>query len=218
MTGPRDDAEVWKTGGLLIAILIHNLIYPITQQGIAGNVLFYAFYGSMYAVAVWLMSGSAVLRALVVATGAAVFVAGVGNAATGVPGWALAVFVFSVLYHFVTIWALVRYTVAAREVFTEIILAATALYLVIGSAFAAIFAVIEFVQPGSFMGADGPVHSWQQLLYFSYVTLTSLGFGDILPVRFYAQAFTAFEAIVGVLYTVILLSRLVGMHTAKRAS
>ena len=54
--------------------------------------------------------------------------------------------------------------------------------------------------------SDAPL-GWQQLLYFSYITLTSVGYGDILPTGFHAQAFAAFEAIVGVLYTVILLSR-----------
>lgn len=87
------------------------------------------------------------------------------------------------------------------------------LYLIIGSAFAAVFALIEVLMPGSFVSASGKPLDWQQLLHFSYVTITSLGYGDILPTGFHAQAFVAFEPIIGVLCTVILLSRLVGMHT-----
>ena len=101
---------------------------------------------------------------------------------------------------------LARYTFAAREVFTDVILAATSLYLIIGSLFAAIFALVEALAPGSFASASGAVLDWQQLLYFfSYVTLTSLGYGDILPTGFHAQAFAAFEAIgvVGAGYTVM---------------
>ena len=65
------------------------------------------------------------------------------------------------------------------------------------------------------MAGTGAEVQWQQLLYDSYVTLTTLGYGDILPVSFYAQAFAAFEAITGTLYTVLLLSRLVGLHAAR---
>ncbi len=215
MTTAQGDRELWQTGGLLAAIILHNLIYPISQFGLMGAVVFYFFYAAMFVVGTWLLSHRAILRALALSTGLAVFAAGVANAALGTSFTAIAVFATSIIYHLVIIVVLGIYIFAARQVFTEIILAATSLYLIIGSAFAAIFALIEWFQPGSFAGAHGDIATWQELLYFSYVTLTSLGYGDILPVKFYAQAFAAFEAILGVLYTVILLSRLVGMHTAR---
>lgn len=212
----RGDAEVWKTSGLLIAIILHNLIYPISQQGLAGAVIFYLFYGSMFIVATWLLSDDRRFRLAALLTGLAVIAAGIAYAVIGSKTAALPVFVASIAYHLVIIAVLIRYIFGSDQVFTEVILAATSLYLILGSAFAAIFATIEWLQPGSFAGANGPVQDWQQLLYFSYVTITSLGYGDILPVGIYAQAFVSFEAITGVLYTVILLSRLVGMYAAKR--
>ncbi|MCR9089685.1 MAG: ion channel [Rhodobacteraceae bacterium] len=218
MTALPNISEVQKTGALLAAVILHNLIYPISQNGFLGAVVFYVFYGGMFIAATWTLTASHVMRRAALVTGAAVFAAGVAHAATGAAVTALAVFISSIAYHGVIIVVLGWYTLAARNVFTEVILAATTLYLIIGSGFAAVFALIEWLVPGSFVGAAGPVSNWQELLYFSYVTLTSLGFGDILPVSYYAQAFTAFEAIAGVLYTVILLSRLVGMHTAKRVS
>ncbi|MGF1471280.1 MAG: ion channel [Rubrobacteraceae bacterium] len=54
------------------------------------------------------------------------------------------------------------------------------------------------------------------LLYFSCIALTSLGYGDITPAKLYAQSFAAFEPIIGVVYTVVLLSRLVGMQETTR--
>ena len=215
MTTGQDGRAIWQTGGLLIAVILHNLIYPVSQTGLVGAVVFYVFYAAMFIVGAWLLSQSAMLRALALAAGIAVLVAGIANAVLGTSFTAMAVFVTSIAHHFVIIVVLGIYIFAARQVFTEIILAATSLYLILGSGFAAIFALIEWLQPGSFAGAGGNVANWQELLYFSYVTLTSLGYGDILPVKYYAQAFAAFEAIIGVLYTVILLSRLVGMHTAR---
>lgn len=209
-------AEVLKTGGLLTALVLHNLIYPLSTQGVIGSFVFYAVYAAMFVIATWLLSGNAVLRWAAAASGAAVFAAGLFNSYAPTGLTALAVYVNSIAYHGIIMVVLTRYIFAARQVFTEIILAAASLYLVIGSAFAAIFALVAWLEPGAFSSGSGVEVGWQQLLYFSYITLTSLGYGDILPVSFYAQAFAAFEAIIGVLYTVILLSRLVGMHTAAR--
>lgn len=211
----RGGRAVWQTGGLLAAVIVHNLIYPISQTGLGGAIFFYAFYAAMFVVGTWLLSRSGMLRALALVAGVAAFAAGVAHATLATSVTEMAVFVTSIAHHLVIMVVLAIYIFAARQVFTEIILAATSLYLVLGSAFAAVFALIEWLQPGSFLSANGSVADWQDLLYFSYVTLTSLGYGDILPVKYYAQAFAALEAIVGVLYTVILLSRLVGMHTAR---
>jgi hypothetical protein len=52
------------------------------------------------------------------------------------------------------------------------------------------------------------------VLYFSFVTLCTLGYGDIVPVSPVAQTFSAVEAIIGQLYLAVLVARLVGMHTA----
>ena len=78
------------------------------------------------------------------------------------------------------------------------------------------FGLLLWLEPGAFVSSSGADVEWQQLLYYSYVTLTTLGYGDIVPVGFHAQAFAAFEAIIGTLYTVILLSRLVGLHASRR--
>ena len=162
----------------------------------------------------WAPTGDRTLRGAALATGAAVFAASLWAGLADGPGRSPAAFLTSIAYHAVFLVVLARYTFTARRVGTETILAATALYLVIGSAFAAVFATVERLQPGSFVGPDGPVASWQEHLYFSYVTLTSAGYGDILPRRPLAQAASVAEAIVGVLYTVILLARLMGLHAA----
>ncbi|MFC6487470.1 potassium channel family protein [Nitratireductor sp. GCM10026969] len=77
------------------------------------------------------------------------------------------------------------------------------------------FALIEWLAPGSFAASSGDEITWQKMVYYSYITLTTLGYGDITPVGTYAQAFASFEAVLGVLYTVILLSRLVGLYSAS---
>jgi len=140
---------------------------------------------------------------------------GLANSYAPSSATALGLYLSVIAYHSVVIVVLAQYIFGAAQVLTEVIVAATSLYLIIGSIFTALFGLVEWVAPGSFVSSSGAAVEWQQFLYFSYITLTSLGYGDILPVGFYAQSLAAFEAVAGVLYTVILLSRLVGMHQSR---
>ena len=202
--------------GLLIALLAHNLSYPLSAAGGVWPALFYLFYGSLFVIAVYGLSEKPSLRHFMTLVGTAVIAAGIANAYAPSPGAALAVFASSILYHLVMIGVLALYTFRAGAVTTDILLSATSLYLVIGSVFAAIYSLTEWLSPGSFTTASGDAAGWQDFFYFSFVTLTTLGYGDILPVGFYTQAIVTFEAVAGTLYTVILLSRLVGVYASDK--
>jgi len=93
-------------------------------------------------------------------------------------------------------------------------------YLLLGVAWAFAYSLIDSLAPGSFVlaeadGQDGPTMG--HLLYYSFVTLTTLGFGDIQPVSSVARTYSALEAIVGQLYLAILVARLVGLHITGNA-
>jgi hypothetical protein len=199
---------------LLLAILAHNLTYPLSAAGGLWPAAFYAFYASMFTAAVWAMTPDRLLRAGALASGISVIFSGLLNSYTPSDATALAVFVTSIAYHAVMVIVLALYTFRVKVVLGDVVLAATSLYLVIGSGFAAIYALVEWLVPGSFVTSSGAPVTWQLMVYFSYVTLTTVGYGDMTPVGPIAQAFAAFEAVLGVLYTVILLSRLVGLHAA----
>jgi len=87
------------------------------------------------------------------------------------------------------------------------------LYFLIGMSWFAIYNVVNSVQPGSIAEAGQPITDvahWSTFLYFSMVTLTTLGYGDIIPIRPAARMFTVLEAAAGVLYLAITVARLVG--------
>lgn len=207
--------EVALASALLAAIVAHLLLYPLTGIGGAGPLVFYLFYGSIFVFGTWSTTSDRGTRLLSVITGLAVFASGILNSYSPSPAFALAVYASSIAYHAVMVVALVHYIFTARQVMTEILVAATSLYLVLGSMCAALFALIEWLVPGSYVSSSGATIDWQLLLYYSYVTLTTVGYGDVTPIGFYAQSFAAFEAIAGVLYTVILLARLVGLHASR---
>lgn len=98
---------------------------------------------------------------------------------------------------------------------------AVAAYLIIAVIFAHAYAIVETAAPGAFSinaAPTGESSITSRALYFSIVTLSSLGYGDITPVHPVAQSLATFEAVVGGLYPVILIGRLVTLelrHTYK---
>jgi hypothetical protein len=60
------------------------------------------------------------------------------------------------------------------------------------------------------------IFPWQNFVCYSYLTLTTLGYGDVLPVSLWARSMTSLEAIIGVLYLTIIMARLVGLYAQKR--
>ena len=103
--------------------------------------------------------------------------------------------------------------VMAERVTHDVLSGAVAVYLLIGIAWAVIYVLIEGLNPGSFALTD-PSHGtiWDQLLYFSFATLTTLGYGDIAAQTPVARMWTVAEAIFGTLFLAILISRLVGLY------
>ena len=92
---------------------------------------------------------------------------------------------------------------------------AMAVYIILGILWGELFVLVYLFDPSSFyfqpssQFGEPPV---SELLYFSFTTLTTLGVGDILPVRPIARSLTTLEALVGQLYPAVLLARLVTLY------
>ncbi len=92
------------------------------------------------------------------------------------------------------------------------------LYLILGMFWFAGYGLINTLQPGSFevvRGAAGPI-SRSALLYLSFTTLTTLGYGDVVPVAPLARMIATMEAATGVLYVAITIARLVSAYQGPR--
>jgi amino acid transporter len=108
-----------------------------------------------------------------------------------------------------------NYLVKEREITADVIAGAICGYLLIGLMWANFFSVLEILQPGSFSVPTGASAESSHFTYYSYVTLTTLGFGDITPLTDQARSLSALEAIVGPIYLAILVARLVGMSISQ---
>ena len=91
-------------------------------------------------------------------------------------------------------------------------------YLLIGLIWAAAYGMIYQLAPGAFAFPQGLRDSRLEhgLAYYSFVTLTTVGYGDIVPVHPLARSLSMAEALIGQLYPAVLIARLVSMELASR--
>ncbi|MGD8270127.1 MAG: potassium channel family protein [Desulfobacterales bacterium] len=138
------------------------------------------------------------------------------------PGYLIAVAVhfLDALFQALVVGAILAHVFKSTRITRETIAGAICAYLLVGAMWAHVFSIVEILTPGSFAytaieaeATDGPEPIRDQtdrFTYFSFVTLTTLGYGDMTPLTRPARNLTALEAIFGQLYLAVLIARLVG--------
>lgn len=120
----------------------------------------------------------------------------------------------------------ILYTILRQdEVHADTIIGGLCIYLLMGIAFVEIYVMIETLQPGSFSIGGNPITVGERIqyggyapvLYFSFVTLTTLGYGDVTPASPIARSVAITEAVMGQLYVAVFIARLVGLYLAGRS-
>jgi hypothetical protein len=112
---------------------------------------------------------------------------------------------------------MLRFMLRRGNIDSERIFAALNVYLMIGLICGVVFSIFEEQWPGSFAIHSSFVHGSKNVLlehgiYFSYVTLGTLGYGDIIPISGPARALAVVEAIGGQMYLAVVVARLVGLY------
>lgn len=108
-------------------------------------------------------------------------------------------------------WQIITHVLSQTRVTGDVLAGAICGFLFLTVNWAVLYLVIETLVPGSFLENGKPVATNGWATYFSAVTMSTLGYGDILPMTRLARFVASFEAIFGQLYLVILVGRLVGM-------
>lgn len=118
-----------------------------------------------------------------------------------------------VLLHFM------RYIMQARRVTADVLCTGLAAFFMLALAWAMAYGAVDRLIPGSFMYTAGPesTHAMRGFvsLYFSLVTLCTVGFGDIIPVSGPARMLAMFEGAAGVIFVAVFVSRLVSLYSAE---
>ena len=216
---PVKDTVKGRVIYLLILVALNQFIYPITQLGGAYLILYQLLYVSMFAAGIYVASDNR--RHLIITASTAVIFLGFGiwYALDPIDSWkVLTTYLALIPFQATVILVLLRYIFLTKVVTSDVIYATTSVYILLGAIFVPIYGILEALWPGSFVdGArpDLPV-VWQQLVYYSYATLTTMGYGDVLPVSWWARSFASAEAVIGVLYIAVLMGRLVGLYAQEK--
>lgn len=216
---------------LLAALVVNLLLAPVlvSFSGLQDS----AFGGGLSLASLVVLMLAAVLavsykRSITVVTLAlavcALLAAGL-EYATGSRAALLANHILDALFLLFVAALLIRHVFTQPRVTLNLINAALCAYLILGLMCAAGFAVIEIARPGSFhLPEDGmgpfasagfQVDEAARRIYFSFVTLLTLGYGDMFPLSSIARLATVMEAFVGQVMLVVLVARLVGVQVAQ---
>ncbi|GHC09383.1 potassium channel family protein [Cerasicoccus arenae] len=114
---------------------------------------------------------------------------------------------------------ILRSILEAKKITADVICGGIAVYLLLGINWAILFAAIELIHPGSLVVSSSfdqnGMSTPMDFLYFSFTTLTTLGYGDIVPVSNAARAASIGAAVSGVLFIAVFIGRLVGLTTSQ---
>ncbi len=124
-----------------------------------------------------------------------------------------------VFLSFVTL-AFIWYVLSDATVTVDSLAGAVAAYLLVGITYGLAYGLIEQLAPGSFRDTVQPGRVLQpsEFIYFSFVTLTTLGYGDIVPWGAHARSLIILEAATGIMYPAVLIGRLIGLHISRRSN
>jgi hypothetical protein len=117
---------------------------------------------------------------------------------------------------------LMRIILTAKQVTTHVIYGAMCAYLILGLAYSEMYMLLIIINPASFSFSSGSFFSVDtfrnivDVFYFSFVSLTTLGYGDITPATSISRMFSSLEALTGQLFIAIVIARLVALHVSHR--
>jgi voltage-gated potassium channel len=203
----------WKYHQLVITLLILLLLHPYVEHRdiFLKGLLMTVLLSGIYAV-------SKQTRALVLAglIGIPTLVAHAVSIVLIHPYAEMAARVGTVLFMALTTIVIFRYILLEPEVTSDVLSGAVCVYLLSGLTWASLYILIDTIQPGSFHVShsqnSGDAMTYSDFLFFSFATLTTVGYGDITPVTTHARSFAIVEAVYGVLYSAILIARVVGLY------
>jgi len=120
----------------------------------------------------------------------------------------------AIFFTFLVVFIL-HYLSKEKKITADVIAGAICGYLLIGLMWASFYSVLEALQPGSFQVPEHLSTDSSIFTYYSYVTLTTLGFGDIIPMTNQARSLSVLESVAGPVYLAVLVARLIGMGISQ---
>ncbi len=215
----KKDAVKGRAVYVLVFIVLLNMLYPITDgNNAAAQILYQILYAGLFLLGIFVTSESRSHIIFSIILAVIWFIAAMFYSLDPTNYWKIQItYAILLVFHINIIWTLIQYIFTAEKVTADVIYAACAVYFLLSFFFVPIYGMLDTAMPGSYVDntLGGPVQ-WQQLVYYSLITLSTAGYGDILPANMWARMLAGIEVTIGVLYVAILVARLVSLYDVQR--
>lgn len=200
---------------LLISLLLFFVLRPFLEEFVRIKFLMNIFVSVILFCGLYAVSRRKSVFVIALLIALPMFTAQWAGHFVEIPYLSLLAKMFGVLFYAYTAIIILSYILREKKVTAEIIYGAICAYLLIGLMWACVFFSLETLQPGSFQMAQGLNPGFSEFSYYSFVTLTTLGYGDITPLSHPARSLSTTEAVTGQLYLAIMIAGLVGIYISQ---
>jgi hypothetical protein len=200
--------------GLIMALLV---LGPILEQFVANRILIDIFLTAIVLSMLYIVTHKRRLVPFGVLLAVVMLIALWLKYFYNYEVFAAASMIIGVLFTVVVTAHTLAFIIKSETISRELIYAAMLVYLLVAQLWALVYTFLDLIDPASFNLPQGQA-DFLLFEYYSFVTLTTLGYGDITPVSRVAQTVSILEAIVGQLYLVVVIASFVGMYVSKKSS
>ena len=197
---------------LLIALVAFITVVPILEELGYGGMIFTILVSTLLLLAAYAVSERRGQFILALSLAGPAFVLTWINDFREGPWLVFVANVLTILFLVLVAMLILSHVLKAERVSREKIFGALSVYLLLGVIWAFLFLFVDFLSPGSFRYGQDESLTGVEMVYYSFVTLTTLGYGDIVPISPSARALATLEAVTGQLFLTVLVARLVGLH------
>ncbi len=199
--------------GLLAVEIAFLLLIPFLESSPTTRIGLRLLSTALLLAALYAGSSRPVTRALGISLAS---VSLIGSWWTSGPDWLpVAAFGAQVVFLGLVCGSMLLWLVGERRVTRDLLVAAASLYMLLGFAWSTLYRLIEWYAPGSIGTPDGSAMETGDSIYFSFMTLTTTGYGDFLPLSQSMEQIATLEALVGILFPTVLVARLVALYRSE---
>ncbi len=202
---------------LLISIILFMILRPFVEDLVRLNFLMEIFVTAILLSGIYAVSEDRVTLVFALLTGLPALFTNWTFQLLKIPSLLLIHHICAALFFAVATIIIVRHLVNQKVVTVDLIWGAVCGYFFIGFMWGDIYSLLETIQPGSFNLGEG-VPDIDSLIYFSFVTLATLGYGDIVPLTKQAQSLVVIETIMGQMYLAVNIAALVAIRISQSRS
>jgi hypothetical protein len=201
---------------LLFSLFCLIVIYPYCKDaGTLGRITLSILFSLILVAGAYATGRSR--RALIVGVGLSIIAASLDwlSLTTKIPIFFMSVTVIYIIFLIYVIGVILHYILIKGPINADKLHAALAGFIMLALLWAFFYALLESLAPGSFSIArpdDREPNLFYPLLYFSFTTLTTVGFGDIAPITDQAKSLVIVEQLVGVFFVAVVIARLAGLY------